>query len=310
MRAVTRCPLAVCAILRDERPYLAEWIAFHRAVGVERFFLYDNGSHDDPGPLLAPWIRAGLVTLTDWPTPFAAGAQTAAYQHCLDTQRTAARWIAFLDIDEFLFSPAGATLPQVLGAYERHPGVVVNWQAYGTSHRNEAGDGLVIDRFLRRAPRRWVRNRRVKSIVDPQAAVRPLGPHFFEFAGGAQAVTENHTPVNVLPRSPARRRLRRWLARIPRLPVDPYAVREVSGSRVSVARLRINHYIVRSRQEYADKTRRYRPEAVGSPQAAYGAHHFCYHDRNDVYDPILQRYSDEVRRRMGELATTSHLSPA
>ena len=36
--------LSVCAIYRNEAPYLAEWIEFHRLVGAERFFLYDNGS--------------------------------------------------------------------------------------------------------------------------------------------------------------------------------------------------------------------------------------------------------------------------
>jgi len=34
--------LAVTAIYRWEADYLREWVAFHRLVGVERFFLYDN----------------------------------------------------------------------------------------------------------------------------------------------------------------------------------------------------------------------------------------------------------------------------
>ena len=38
--------LAIAAIFRDEAPYLKEWIEFHRAVGVERFYLFDNLSTD------------------------------------------------------------------------------------------------------------------------------------------------------------------------------------------------------------------------------------------------------------------------
>ena len=38
--------LSVCAIYRDEAHYLAEWIEFHRLVGVERFFLYNNGDRE------------------------------------------------------------------------------------------------------------------------------------------------------------------------------------------------------------------------------------------------------------------------
>lgn len=35
--------LPICAIFKEEAPYLPEWIEFHRLMGVERFFLYDNG---------------------------------------------------------------------------------------------------------------------------------------------------------------------------------------------------------------------------------------------------------------------------
>ena len=34
--------LSICAIYRDEAPYLVEWIEFHRLVGVEHFYLYDG----------------------------------------------------------------------------------------------------------------------------------------------------------------------------------------------------------------------------------------------------------------------------
>ena len=38
--------LAICTIYRDNAPYFREWIEFHRLVGVERFFLYNNRSDD------------------------------------------------------------------------------------------------------------------------------------------------------------------------------------------------------------------------------------------------------------------------
>ena len=103
--------LGVCAIYRDEAPYLREWIEFHRLVGVERFFLYDNGSIDDHLEALAPYIAEGTVVLHDWPGP---RRQLPAYEHCLNAHRDEARWIAFIDLDEFLFAPAGQPLPEVL----------------------------------------------------------------------------------------------------------------------------------------------------------------------------------------------------
>lgn len=123
--------LAVAAIFRDEARYLAEWIAFHRSVGVEHFFLYDNSSRDDSAGVLGRWLAEGVVTVTGWDVPYRPRGQGSAYAHCLGTFGHRARWLAFIDIDEFLFSPEREGLAAVLADYEGHPGVVVNWQVYG-----------------------------------------------------------------------------------------------------------------------------------------------------------------------------------
>ena len=120
--------LAVCAIFRDEAPYLAEWVAFHRLQGVERFWLYDNLSRDDWRSALEPY--SDIVEVIPWPEE---PGQDSAYSDCLKRHRSDARWIAFLDLDEFLFSPTERSLVEVLPEFERHPAVVVNWRMYGTN---------------------------------------------------------------------------------------------------------------------------------------------------------------------------------
>jgi hypothetical protein len=44
--------IAVCALFKDEAPYLLEWLAFHRMIGVDLFVLYDNGSSDGGADLV------------------------------------------------------------------------------------------------------------------------------------------------------------------------------------------------------------------------------------------------------------------
>jgi hypothetical protein len=106
--------LSICAIFKDEAPYLPEWIEFHRLVGVERFFLYDNGSGDGGREVVEPWVRAGVVSVFDCSTPLAEGGQGRAYADALNRARGRTRWLAFIDLDEFLFSPGGLALPDVL----------------------------------------------------------------------------------------------------------------------------------------------------------------------------------------------------
>jgi len=127
--------------------------------------------------------------------------------------------------------------------------------------------------------------------VDPARAVRPIGPHFFEYTGGALAVTENYEQVRVLKHQSWARRLRRGLSRLPLIETDPYAVRHSSSRHISVGRLRFNHYAVRSREEFAQKLTRHNSSRIAS-------RYFDYHDRNEVHDPALVPYAAEVRARL------------
>ena len=226
----TRPPigLAVCGIFRDEARYLAEWVSFHRIQGVERFYLYDNRSTDDWRTELEPEIEAGIVEVEHW--PFVPG-QLSAYEDCLRRHRNDARWIAFIDSDEFLFSPTGKRLPEVLRGFDTQAAVVANWRVYGTSGWAQPPEGLVIENYLMRAPDEQERNRQVKSIVNPRSAMgKASSAHHFRLRG--DAVGEDHRPIE-------------------------FAIREPTADL-----LRINHYYTRSEAEFERK--------VKSPTASRG----------------------------------------
>src|ERR671937_684509 len=110
--------LSIHGIYRDEAVYLREWIEFHRLVGVERFYLYNNLSTDEHLDVLTPYVDDRIVEVTDWPE---IPAQMAVYQDCLLRHRDESCWIAFIDVDEYLFSPTGQPLSELLVEYERWP---------------------------------------------------------------------------------------------------------------------------------------------------------------------------------------------
>jgi hypothetical protein len=214
--------LAACAIYRDEARYLREWIEFHRLVGVERFFLYANLCADEHEQVLAPYVAADIAEVTDWPRH---PGQISAYDDALKRHAHAARWIAFIDVDEFLFSPTLRPLPEVLRDYERWPGVAVNQAMFGTSGHPSPPPGLVIESYLRRTddPRF---NCITKCVVDPRRVRAFCKPTFFKYWEG-ETVDENHRPVGG----------------------PPWGLTDA----VSFDVLRINHYTTRSELEYRDK---------------------------------------------------------
>lgn len=291
--------IAVAAIFRDQALYLEEWLVFHQLVGVDHFFLYDNNSSDEPNDVLLPFKKLGIVTLVPWNIPFHERAAQLAYANALQRSRGYYRWLACLDIDEFLFAPRSYTLHATLRQRRKYPGIVVHWQCYGSSGHQGYSSGTVIERFQYRAPRNWVRNRRVKSIVNPERAIRPTGCHHFQYAQGALAVTESGREVRELPKRYWLKRLRPFLGKLPirllRL-IDPYAIGGLSSSSVVVNDLRINHYPVKSREEFVQKS------SFMKEKGRYrGIDYFSYHDCNAIHDPILLRYLPELTLRLREL---------
>ncbi|NUS22362.1 MAG: glycosyltransferase family 92 protein [Mesorhizobium sp.] len=190
-RSVSKSPrfkLAACAIFREEAPFLAEWITFHRNVGFGHFYLYNNFSTDDFKTVLKPFIREGLVTLIDWPWP---QGQLSAYQDCIRRRWHEALWIALIDIDEFLFAPDGRDVPSVLEAYRDLPGVCV-WHAYyGSSGHVERPQGPVIEAYTMRAGPDVTT---AKTIVNPRMVYK-VGVHLCKFWSGEGKDTHRRTIV-------------------------------------------------------------------------------------------------------------------
>lgn len=278
------------AAVQNEAPYLDEWLAFCMLEGIEHVLLYDNNSTDNSREVLRPWIEIGFVELFDWPLHWKSGSQAKAYLDAVGRLRGRTRWAAFIDPDEYLFSPAGKRLSDVLRRYEPHAGVIVNWQCYGTSGHKTRPSGLTIENYTRRARTGWVRNRRVKSIVDPMLAVEPKGSHLFSVQPGHALVTEDLRPVRIARGVVGRRRLRHLAALMPYLPFDPYSQIEPLPKQVSVSELRINHYVTRSKEELASKYKD-RDSMSERDRRSHGR----YHDRNEIDDPILVSKAQAVR---------------
>ena len=91
--------LSVVAILKNEAPYLKEWLDYHLLAGVEHFYLYDNDSTDNQAEVVAPYVKAGLVDYTLLP---GKAMQYAAYDDAVKRFKFHSRYMAFIDCDEFI----------------------------------------------------------------------------------------------------------------------------------------------------------------------------------------------------------------
>ena len=200
--------LSVAAIFKDEARFLGEWLHFHSGVGVDHFFLYDDASSDNFLPILRPWIEAGQVTLIDG----SGMDQMSAYNDCIRRFAETSRWIAFIDLDEFLFSPKSRDLKQIMGRYRDEAAVFVHWVLYGSSGHVSRPEGYVLDcythcldleaagaeQFDHGRPGKanyvtgWARDG--KSIVNPRCVVA-MGAHLPRALKSGQVIDEHNGPA-------------------------------------------------------------------------------------------------------------------
>jgi hypothetical protein len=259
-----RHELTACLKFKDVARFLPEWIEFHQIVGFEHFYLYNNNSSDDYREALAPYREEGTVTLYDWPeTP----AFPKADQHCLAHHRHEARWIAFLDDDEFLFPTRGEDVRKVLRKYEPYPALAVHWFMFGSSGHLHRPDGLVLENYLRR---RESVTPIIKSIVNPRRVAAPANSHHWLYQNGHFAADESERPVKTSQSMPGTAEI-----------------------------LRINHYWSKSREDGENKISRGPVDqwTVENPRSMELWHEFD-RDMNQVEDREILRFVPELKRRL------------
>ncbi len=237
--------LAVCAIAKNEGPYFEEWIEHHRRLGVEKFYIYDNESTDNTKEILAPYIESGLVEYKFQP---GTKQQLPAYDHCLDTHRLEARWIAVIDLDEFILPIKDKTITEFLKRFEEYPVVEINWLIYGSGGAKKKEEGTVMERFTKHSLPNHISNRHVKSIVNPRRIFSLIGAHEAARISG-KAVDSHGMPIR-----------KNFRDREPQHDV-----------------IRINHYAVKSYEEFFGKRSRGRVRGVNIRKD-----YFEHYDLNDI----------------------------
>ncbi len=166
----------VVAIVKNEAAYLEEWLAYHIALGVDHFVVYDNGSTDHSAQLLERYINHGYVTYIDW--PMRAG-QLSAYNHSLRMFGATTEWIGYYDPDEYLVPLQDDDIPSFLARFKDKATVRIPRYEFGYCGHRAPPHGLTIDAYTQVAnvldldpdlpPR-------VKSFVQP-GAVSAVGVH-------------------------------------------------------------------------------------------------------------------------------------
>jgi len=259
--------LAVCAIMKDEATNIVEWLAYHHAIGVEKFFLYDNGSSDNVSDLLAPLVNRGLVEIIPWPIN---PGQREAYDDFSERQGANWTWAAFIDIDEFINPFGFESLPEWLAGFEDASAIAIQWRNFGPNGHDKPTAGLMIEAYTTRLEDQNPVHQHVKSFVRMKDFSKTRSPHSFWVSG--RVVDEHGGEIDQQG--------------------DDYAIMPIR-EHVGIC---VNHYYTRSRAEwYAKIARGMADSAKGAPNRRDPAWLEGYERDAIWHDDSIVRFAPAVR---------------
>jgi hypothetical protein len=149
----------IVTTMKNEGPFILEWLAYHRAIGVDDFLIYTNDCTDGTDTMLDLLQAKGLVQHRDNPfrkmdmPPQHAALQSAESEPLIRN----CGWAICMDVDEFINVKVGnGTLAALYAAMEAAlPGanmIALTWRLFGNSHVHAYDDRFLIEQFTLAAP--------------------------------------------------------------------------------------------------------------------------------------------------------------
>lgn len=250
--------LAIVAIVKNEAPYLREWVNYYLSLGASHFFIYDNGSTDNTQEELEHF--SDKVTYIKFP---GSRKQLDAYNDALTHYGPLCHYMAFLDADEFIYvQDQNQNLLDLLFNYfsrDHVGGLAINWQVFGSSHLEKKPQGLLTDNYVYRSETNFEKNHHIKSIVNPKYTAGFIdNPHSPYYLPNYYAIDANGDQLTA--------------------PITDEVNNDI---------IRINHYFTKSKEEFMQKKARGRATTT----AQRTMQDFVDHDKNDIFDDSLRKYN-------------------
>lgn len=141
--------------MKNEAPYILEWIAYHRSIGVDEFLIYSNDCTDGTKEMLKQLDKLGIIYHKNNDNWKGNSPQQAALNDALKHKAyRKAKWLIHIDVDEFINIRAGesGTLAEVYDMMGAATNLAMTWRLFGHSGVKSFQDKSVLEQFTSCAP--------------------------------------------------------------------------------------------------------------------------------------------------------------
>ncbi len=285
--------------MKNEGPFLLEWVAHHLAAGFEKIVVVSNDCSDGSDILLDALDRAGYLdhlpqTVSPDMAPQLSAARLFEAKFAL-----AGKWVLWLDGDEFLNIHAGdGSVQALIDSLGDASGMAINWRIFGTGGQNIWSGLPIAQQQTACAERTYMPHQAAKTLFQ-------YGKHFTAMDVHAPHATPGmEESFHILDSGGNKVPQRKFFyARdgAPQYRARMRNVREIH----KIAQ--INHYALRSRESFALKSLRGDGTMTAAENARrgqdgsgmkfrHGKKFWRKYDMDECLDTSILKYSDATNR--------------
>lgn len=171
----------VISTMKNEAPYVLEWLAYHMAIGFTDFLIYTNDCTDGTDHMLDRLQDLGYITHRRNKV-LRRGPHKSALKYALQEDvYHSADWVLISDADEFLnVKPGAGKVADLVATYPDADAIPVTWRLFSNDDKIELPGGLCIESFLDAESEQPVpgdKGRFVKTLFKPDERIEKLGLH-------------------------------------------------------------------------------------------------------------------------------------
>jgi hypothetical protein len=280
------------SMMKDEGPFVIEWVAHHLAIGFSDLVVYTNDCSDGTDDMLIRLEELGLCHHRRNVIPQGIRPQPSALNYAQDEPVVGqSDWVMVFDADEFLSIKYGdGTLDDLIAAAKAQNanGIVVTWRIFGSGGVVDWSRAPVTEQYLMAAPPTWNKGWGVKTLFTFHPDYWKLGIH-------RPKMKTRHIKTEFPDQV-------KWLNGSGREMEDYFKFRGWRSITRTVGYdwVQLNHYAVKSVDSYAIRKMR---GNVNNKADKYNSDYWSLQDRNEVRDETMLRYSAARNGIIAQLLT-------
>ena len=283
--------LVALSTMKDEGPYIVEWIAHHLAIGFTEIMVYTNDCSDGTDLILKRLEALNIGVhhreniIPEGMKPHPSMLKASAKEDLIINSD----WLLVLDADEFMSinHPSG-TLDGLVGDLNTMgaDAMVITWRIFGSSNIRDWSRAPITEQFTWAAPQFWNKGWGTKTMLRFDPKYLRLGMHRPIIKSQHR---ETDYPDTVL-----------WVNGSGRPTEDWFKIRGWRSIRRTLGYdwAQMNHYAIKSMDAFS--LRKYRGNA-NLKKDKYNDQYWALQDRNEVQDFSIQRHQEAMNEVMQKL---------